>query len=521
VILFDRRGLGVSDRPTSPDVMAVEKGMDDMRAVMDEVGSKRAALLGYEAGGTVMLLFAASYPDRVSALALFSTLVFSWKTPDFPWGYTEEEASEWRSHIESEWGTEEFWRWNLEGMGQTEISEEEVERLARFSRLSASPRGALAIDDVEQQVDVRAILPQIHVPTLVMSTRGDIERGNWGAGPWIAEQIPGARHVEIPYDEHFPVRPDVYRAFEAFLSQIQEEERIFDRVLATVMVTEIVGSTQRASQIGDRAWKQLIATHHQRVRGLLARFRGREVDTAGDGFLATFDGPARAVQCAVEITRAMRDLGLEIRVGLHTGEIELEDDHVRHRGPHRLARRGACRTVRSPRLLDREGSRGGLRARLRGGRRARIKGPPRPLAALSGDQRITLRCTRPGSSRWQRGHRRSATPCWIHPSRWRPGCSTTTRTATRRSPARSYWADARALAAALASGQPPPAVSVPVGFTTFPARSGLPRVAGSRRSTPASPISTRPTGAGTSPHGRNRSSSPPRCGRHSVATRGS
>jgi pimeloyl-ACP methyl ester carboxylesterase len=117
VILFDRRGLGVSDRPTSPDVMAVEKGMDDMRAVMDEVGSKRAALLGYEAGGTVMLLFAASYPDRVSALAPFSPLVFSWKTPDFPWGYTEEEASEWRSRIESEWGTEDFWRWNLEGMG--------------------------------------------------------------------------------------------------------------------------------------------------------------------------------------------------------------------------------------------------------------------------------------------------------------------------------------------------------------------------------------------------------------------
>ena len=338
VILFDRRGLGVSDRPTSPDVMAVEKGMDDMRAVLDEVGSERAALLGYESGGTVMLVFAASFPDRVSALALFSPLVFYWKSPDFPWGSTQQEASEWRSRIEAGWGSEEFWRLNAKEMGQSNVSDEEVERYARFTRLCASPQAALAIEEVERQVDVRAILPQIQVPTLVMSTRGDIERGLWGAGPWVAEQIPGARYVEIPDDEHFPVRPDVYRDFELFLSEIQEQERIFDRVLATVMITDIVGSTRRAAEMGDLAWKQLLATHHQRVRGLLARYRGREVDTAGDGFLATFDGPARAIRCAVATTQAMRDLRLEIRVGLHTGEIELDGEEVRGIAVHIGAR---------------------------------------------------------------------------------------------------------------------------------------------------------------------------------------
>jgi class 3 adenylate cyclase/pimeloyl-ACP methyl ester carboxylesterase len=338
VILFDRRGLGVSDRPTSPDAMAIEKGMEDMRAVMDEVGSERAALLGYESGGAVMLLFAASHPDRVSALVLYSPLVFYWKTPDFPWGYTEEQASEWWSRIESGWGTEEFWRWNAESMGQTDVSDEDVERYARFTRLCMSPQGALAIEDVERHIDVRAILPQIQVPTLVMATRGDIERRDWGAAPWVAERIPGAQYVEIPDDEHFPVRPDTYRDFELFLSKIQEEETIFDRVLATVMITDIVGSTERASQMGDRAWKQLLATHHQRVRGLLARYRGREIDTAGDGFLATFDGPARAIRCAVAIAQAIRDLGLELRIGLHTGEIELEGDEIRGIAVHIGAR---------------------------------------------------------------------------------------------------------------------------------------------------------------------------------------
>jgi len=329
VILFDRRGLGVSDRPTTPDAMAIEKSMDDMPAVMGEVGSERAALLGYEAGGTVMLLFAASYPDRVSALALFSPLVSYWKTPDFPWGWTEEQASEWRRRIESGWGTEELWRWNAESMGQTNVSDEEIERYARFTRLCASPQAALAIEEVERHVDVRAILPQIQVPTLVMATRGDIEDGTWGSGPWVAEQIPGARYVEIDDDEHFPVRAGVYREFERFLSQIQEQEKMFDRVLATVLFTDIVDSTAQSAALGDREWRKLREEHDRIIRAQLSRYRGREIKTMGDGFLATFDGPARAVYCANAIAQHLRPLGIEVRAGLHTGEIELDGDDVR------------------------------------------------------------------------------------------------------------------------------------------------------------------------------------------------
>jgi len=328
VILFDRRGFGVSDRPTSPDVMTIETGMDDIRAVLDEVGSERAALLGYESGGAVMVLFAASYPERVSALALFSPLIFYWKTPEFPWGWTEERASEWTSRIESGWGTEEFWRRNAKDMGQSDISDEEVERYARFTRLTASPQAALAIDEVERQIDVRALLPQIQVPTLVMSTRGDIQSGEWGAGPWVAEQIPGARHVEIDDDQHIPARPDVYRDLELFLSHIQEEERIFDRALATVLFTDIVGSTERAATLGDRDWRATVERHHAIVRGQLARFRGKEVDTAGDGFFATFDGPARAVLCAQAIVQGLLPLSVEVRAGVHTGEVETIDGKV-------------------------------------------------------------------------------------------------------------------------------------------------------------------------------------------------
>ncbi|MDP9302063.1 MAG: adenylate/guanylate cyclase domain-containing protein, partial [Actinomycetota bacterium] len=328
VILFDRRGLGVSDRPTTPDAMALEKSMDDMLAVMDETGSERAALLGYQAGGTVMILFAATYPERVSALALYSPLVFYWKTPEFPWGWTEEYASEWQSRVESSWGTEEFWRWNAQGIGQTDISDQEAERYARFTRLCASPQAALAIDEVERRVDVRAILPQIQVPTLVMETRGEVERGE-GAGPWIADQIPGARYVEIPDKESFPVRPDVYRDFERFLSQIREQENIFDRVLATVLFTDIVDSTAQSAALGDREWRKLREEHDRIIRAQLSRYRGREIKTMGDGFLATFDGPARAVYCANAIAQHLRPLGIEVRAGLHTGEIELDGDDVR------------------------------------------------------------------------------------------------------------------------------------------------------------------------------------------------
>src|SRR5262245_10011658 len=197
VILFDRRGLGVSDRPTSTDAMAIEKGMEDLRAVLDDIGSERPALLGYESGGTVMVLFAASYPERVSALALVCPFVSSWRTADFPWGATEEYAAEWRARIEDGWGTTDFWRRNWSEISNRPLSDREVAVWARLTRLCASPQGALAIDDVERQVDIRAVLPQVQVPTLVMRSRFDVDREWWQETPWVAEQIPGASYVEL------------------------------------------------------------------------------------------------------------------------------------------------------------------------------------------------------------------------------------------------------------------------------------------------------------------------------------
>jgi len=324
VILFDRRGFGVSDRPTTPDAMTLEKGMEDLRAVLDAVGSDRAVLLGFESGGTVMLLFAATYPERAVALATLTPEVAFWQSEDFPWGWTREEADEFRRSLETDWGTEEFWRRNSDDMGERQ-SDAEVAVWARLVRLSASPLAALAIDDVERNIDVRALLPQIQVPTLVMRTRGDRERDWYSESPWVAEQIPGARYIELDSHIHFPRDPRVYQPLVDFLGEISRHEAIFARVLATVLFTDIVDSTTRAAALGDRAWADLLERHHATVRAMLGRYRGVEVSTAGDGFFATFDGPARAVMCAQAIVEAVRTPGLEVRAGVHTGEVETID----------------------------------------------------------------------------------------------------------------------------------------------------------------------------------------------------
>jgi class 3 adenylate cyclase len=196
------------------------------------------------------------------------------------------------------------------------------------------------LDTMERETDVRHVLPAVHVPTLVLHRTGD-QAYSVEEGRYLAEHIAGARFVELDGVDHLPEIGDtdsIVREIDRFLGSVLDEEAEFDRVLATVMFTDIVGSTQHASRMGDRAWRQLLVTHHQRVRGLLARYRGREVDTAGDGFLATFDGPARAIRCATAIAQAMHDLGLEVRVGLHTGEIELEGDAVRGIAVHIGAR---------------------------------------------------------------------------------------------------------------------------------------------------------------------------------------
>jgi class 3 adenylate cyclase len=344
LIVFDRRGSGVSDRPPKEESLALEYGVDDIRAVMDAAGSERAVLFGFEDGGILSAMFAASYPERTQALVLFASWArYRW-APDYPWGYDEEQIREWVTHIETEWGTEAFWRFNAAAVAPSVAGDPAFLRAwARYSRLCASPSSVMAIERALQGVDARTLLPTIQAPTLVMHNEGDrsepVEQSRW-----IAGQIPGAKLVVLPGDEHTPYIRDteaVLAELERFVSAIREEEATFDRALATVLFTDIVGSTERAAAMGDRAWHELLERHHSTVRALLARYRGKEVDTAGDGFFATFDGPARAIRCAQAIGDAVTTLGIEIRAGLHTGEVESTGDTIRGIAVHIGARVGS------------------------------------------------------------------------------------------------------------------------------------------------------------------------------------
>jgi class 3 adenylate cyclase len=295
---------------------------------MDAAGSARAAVMGVSEGGPMSLLFAATHPERVAALVLYGALPrFAW-APDFPWGQPVEE---WRRELEQEvrdWGTVEgiraYW---------PDTTDEDAERLARAERLSASPSAYRRIEEMNMAIDVREILPSISVPTLVLHRVGD---GLPIAGArWMAERIPGAQLVELEGREHMIARGDwraVVDAVEAFLTGVRErdewDEPEHERVLTTVLFTDMVGSTARAAELGDRAFSELVAEHHRRIRARLARFHGRELDTAGDGFFASFDGPARAIRCAAAITEDLGDLGVPIRVGIHTGECEVVDGKV-------------------------------------------------------------------------------------------------------------------------------------------------------------------------------------------------
>ena len=331
LIVFDRRGSGLSDWPPTAESLAFELSMADVGAVMDAAGSERAVLFGWEEGGALSALFAASYPERAAALVLFATWAKYSASPDYPWGWTEEQGDEWYEWIERAWGTEEFWRSNMDYVSPHVATDlERVRAWARYSRLSASPGAALAIDRAMRDVDIRAVLPTIHVPALVMHRIGD-PFVRFELARYISERIPGAKLVELSGEEHAPFMGDtgaVLDELQSFVSAIQDEEAGFDRVLATVLFTDIVDSTQRIAALGDRSWRELVERHHATVRALLARYRGTEVDTAGDGFFATFDGPARAVRCARAIVEAVAPLGLAVRTGVHTGEVETIGEKV-------------------------------------------------------------------------------------------------------------------------------------------------------------------------------------------------
>jgi pimeloyl-ACP methyl ester carboxylesterase len=321
LILFDKRGTGLSDRVPPEELPTLEERADDVVSVLEAAGSERAALFTHSEGGSLSVLFAAAHPERTIALVtagIFAKRIWS---PDYPWAPTPEQREQDVEGIERNWGIDA----DVLHLAPTAADDPDFAgRLASYFRRSASPGAAAALIRMNTEIDVRHVLPTIQVPTLVLHRTGDLD-ANVEEGRWIASQIPGARFVELPGDDHLPWvgdQDELLDPLQEFLTG-RRAEPAPDRVLATVLVTDIVASTERAAELGDRRWRDLLEEHHAVVRDKLGAFRGNEVDTAGDGFLATFDGPGRAIRAAVEIRDRVRELGLEVRVGIHTGECEL------------------------------------------------------------------------------------------------------------------------------------------------------------------------------------------------------
>src|SRR5512132_2399584 len=340
LIIFDKRGTGLSD-PVA-EVPTLELRIDDVRAVMDAAGSEQAALFGISEGGPMSVLFAATHPERVSALVLHGAMGRTTEAPDYPWAAPAEALRESAAEFIAP-------NWGQDAEGMLELfspsfagTPESAEFTARMERSSASPAMVQQLFEMFLDIDVRAVLPTIRVPTLVIHRRGD-RVVNRRAGEELASQIPGARYVELPGIDHVPWAGDsdaVLGEVEEFLTGARSAAEP-DRVLATVMFTDIVGSTERAAELGDARWRELLAAHQAAVRRELERFKGREVKTLGDGLLATFDGPARAIRCGRAIVESARSLDLDIRIGLHCGEVEVMDEDVGGIAVHIAARVGA------------------------------------------------------------------------------------------------------------------------------------------------------------------------------------
>jgi len=332
LILFDKRGTGLSDRVSGfPDL---ETRMDDVRAVMDAAGSRRAALLGVSEGGPMSMLFAATYPSRTAAAVLYGTGATFTRADDYPWKSTRAERTEAIArNVRLLFGRE--WLDDAAQVFFPSFARDEAYNrwFAGWTRVSASPGAVEALWRMNTDIDVRHVLPNIRVPTLVLHRVGD-QDFKLEEGRYLAAKIPGAEFVELPGDDHgwWVNSGEIADHTERFLRGIWDrgewEQVEVDRVLATVLFTDIVESTEMLQTLGDRGWRDLLQQHHVAVRRQLARFAGTELDTAGDGFFARFDGPARAIRCACAITRSVEQLGLRVRVGLHTGECELVDGKV-------------------------------------------------------------------------------------------------------------------------------------------------------------------------------------------------
>jgi class 3 adenylate cyclase len=332
LIVFDKRGTGLSDREVG--IPGLETRMDDVRAVMDAAGSTRAAIMGVSEGGPMTALFAATYPERTAATILYGTGATYTRADDYPWRPTRADMlAQLDANRGQAWTDERLRATNINFLGDIELTPELFEWWKRYVRTSASPGASWSLSRMNAEVDVREILSSVTAPTLVLHVEHDpvfvLDEARY-----LASKIPRAELSVLPGSHHawFVGYEPVVDAVRAFLTGIWERGEWDDveteRMLATVVFTDIVGSTERAVSLGDRAWRELVSEHHARVRRQLARYRGVEVDTAGDGFFARFDGPARAIRCASAIADSMRELGLEVRAGVHTGECEVMDGKV-------------------------------------------------------------------------------------------------------------------------------------------------------------------------------------------------
>ena len=341
VVVFDRRGTGLSDRIDETNLPTLEARMDDIRAVMDAAAVERAALFGSEDGAHLCAVFAAAHPSRVFACVLHGTGARGLSAPDYPWAWSSEQWDEWLDAVDRQWGTQAMADRLAAACYPSHAADAGFRReLASFLRFSASPGTARVFESLLRDADIRDVLPTIQVPVLVAHRVDDTEE-SIECARHLAANIPGARLLELAGADHYPFsgsQNELFDPVERFLAAAHGAEVDFDRVLATVLFTDVVASTQAAARMGDRTWRQLISTHHQRVRSLLARFRGREVDVAGDGFFAVFDGPARAVHCGLAICDDAGALGFDVRVGVHTGEVELDGSAVRGLAVHIGAR---------------------------------------------------------------------------------------------------------------------------------------------------------------------------------------
>ena len=322
VILLDRRGTGLSDPVPNPPTL--EERMDDVRAVIDAAGWQRAVIWGISEGGPMAMMFAATYPDRVQALVLYGTFARFSRAADYPHGFPPEFTERWLSALDRSWGTGELSRSFAPSLAG---DPQEMRLLARLERMAMSPGTARKQFRMLAQLDVRRVLPAIRVPTLILHRTGDkpVRVAN---GRYLAEHISGAKFVELPGSDHMAWVGDV-GALLGEVRQFLTGERAapeVDRILTTILFCDIVDSTQRATEIGDHEWKRLLLRFYDLADNKLNHFRGRKLDTAGDGLFAAFDGPARAVRCGASLIESARDLRLQLRVGVHTGECEVLGD---------------------------------------------------------------------------------------------------------------------------------------------------------------------------------------------------